>query len=74
MILERLQWLAPAQTRLDMVMEQDQLHNVLFRHFQRDNAPVMLALMTKNGDVMQEYCRGMVVPDDWTTRAKEKRR
>ena len=74
LILERLQWLAPAQTRLDMVMEQDQLHNVLFRHFQRDNAPIMLALMTKNGDVMQEYCRGMVVPDDWTTRAKEKRR
>lgn len=73
MILERLQWLAPAQTRLDSVMVQQQLHDALFRHFQRDNAPVMLALMHKNGDVMQEYCRGMVVPDDWQKRAKEKR-
>ena len=74
LILERLQWLAPAQTRHDMVMEQGQLHNAIFRHFQRDNAPVMLALMTKNGDVMQEYCRGMVVPNDWIARAGEKRR
>lgn len=73
LILERLQWLAPAQTRLDSVMVQQQLRDALFRHFQRDNAPVILALMHKNGDVMQEYCRGMVVPNDWLRRAKEKR-
>ena len=73
LILERLQWLAPAQTRLDMVMEQVQLHDAILRHFQRDTAPVMLALMYKNGDVMQEYCRGMVVPNDWVIRAREKR-
>jgi hypothetical protein len=74
LILERLQWLAPVQTRLDGVMEQGQLHDAIVRHFQRDNAPIMLALMNRNGDVMQEYCRGMVVPNDWIARAKEKRR
>jgi hypothetical protein len=73
LILERLQWLAPVQTRLDSVMEQGQLHDAIFRHFQRDNAPIMLALMYKNGDVMQEYCRGMVVPDDWLIQARKKR-
>lgn len=73
LILERLQWLAPAQTRLDNVMVQPQLQNALLRHFQRDNAPIMLALMNKNGDVMQEDCRGMVVPNDWLARANIKR-
>ena len=74
LILERLQWLAPIQTRLDIVMEQGQLHDAIFRHFQRDNTPILLALMHKNGDVMQEYCRGMVVPKDWIARAAERRR
>ena len=73
MILDRLQWLAPAQTRLDCVMEQDALHEVLRRHFQHDNSPVMLAIMHRRGDVMQEFCRGMIVSDDWPTRARAKR-
>ncbi|MDO8177310.1 MAG: DUF1853 family protein [Undibacterium sp.] len=73
LILERLQWLAPAQTSLSAVMEKAMLHDALHRHFQRDSAPVMLAIMRKNGDVMQEFCRGMVVPNDWPVRAQEKR-
>ena len=73
LILERLQWLAPVQTNLSEVMEKRQLQEALHRHFQCDNSPVMLAIMRKNGEVMQEFCRGMVVPDDWLLRAKEKR-
>jgi uncharacterized protein len=73
LILERLQWLAPAQVSVSCVMGKDMLHDALHRHFERDNSPVMLAIMQKNGDVMQEVCRGMVVPDGWLLRAREKR-
>lgn len=73
MILDRLQWLAPAQARLDCVMETNLLHEVVSRHFQHDDSPLMLAIMRKHGDIMQEFCRGMIVPDNWLSRAREKR-
>lgn len=74
LILERLQWLAPAQTRMDLVLEKGNLLETLKRHFQQDNNPVMVAIMRRNGDLMQEFCRGMVVPDDWLLRARAKSR
>lgn len=67
--LERLQWLAPAQVGVDEVLDRALILDALQRHFQVDTAPVMVAIMKKNGDVMQEFCRGMVVPDDWPERA-----
>lgn len=73
LILERLQWLAPAQTAVSDVMGKGMLQDTLHQHFLRDSSPVMLAVMQKNGDVMQEICRGMVVPDDWLLRAQKKR-
>jgi hypothetical protein len=73
-ILPRLQWLAPAQMPLDAVMGPEALQAALTEHFLRDKTPVMLAVMQRNGNVMQESCRGMVVPDDWLRRAVEKRR
>jgi hypothetical protein len=73
-ILPRLQWLAPAQLPLDAVMGPEGLQEALDTHFLHDKTPVMLAVMQRNGNVMQESCRGMVVPDDWLSRAVEKRR
>jgi len=69
LILGRMEWLAPAQTRPDLVMERDMLQEAISRHFQQDQSPVMIAIMRKNGNLMQEFCRGMVVPDDWLERA-----
>jgi hypothetical protein len=74
LILPRLEWLAPAQCGLDAVMEKDDLQQVLQRHFLGDKTPLMLAIMSRHGSVMQEFCRGMVVPDDWLARAGEQRR
>lgn len=70
MPLERLQWLAPAQTELDEVRDKSMMMEYLQRHFHGDNAPVMVAVMRKNGDCMQEFCRGFVVPNDWPYRAQ----
>lgn len=69
--LDRLQWLAPAQVGLDDVMEKPILLDVLQRHFQVDKTPVMVAIMRKNGQLMQEFCRGMVVPNDWEMQARQ---
>ena len=74
MVLPRFQWLAPAQTCVSQVMDKSQLEGDLYRHFQLDKTPVMVAIMHKSGDLMQEFCRGMVVPDDWLSRAREKSR
>jgi hypothetical protein len=68
--LDRLQWLAPAQVALDSVLDKGMLLESLHRHFHRDNTPVMVAIMKKNGELMQEFCRGMVVPNDWVIRSK----
>jgi hypothetical protein len=73
LILSRLEWLAPAQCAPDAVMGKADLRQVLQRHFLGDKTPLMLAIMSRHGNVMQEFCRGMVVPDDWLARAGERR-
>lgn len=75
LILARLAWLAPAQCYLDDdgLMSKEVLQEVLARHFLNDQSPVMLAIMSKHGSLMQEFCRGMVVPNDWLARAQQKR-
>lgn len=67
--LDRLQWLAPAQVDVDDVMDKALIVDTLERHFQTDSTPVMVAIMKKNGALMQEFCRGMVVPDGWSEKA-----
>ena len=74
LVLPRLAWLAPAQCDEDQVLDRLALLETLHRQMQRDQMPVMVAIMSKHGAVMQEFCRGMVVPDDWRTRANEKQR
>jgi hypothetical protein len=72
-ILERLQWLAPVQTLISGVQGKQQLQESLKLHFQHDRSPVMLAVMQENNGLMQECYRGMVVPDDWLSQARNKR-
>ncbi|CAN5875756.1 DUF1853 family protein [soil metagenome] len=70
LVLPRLQWLAPAQTTADKVLDTAALCQILQQHFLHDNSPVLLAVMRNNDGVMQEDYRGMVVPDDWLARAR----
>ncbi|MBC3830278.1 DUF1853 family protein [Undibacterium amnicola] len=72
--LERLQWLAPAQVSLDEVMDKSMILDTLQRYFHTDSTPVLVAIMKKNGDLMQEFCRGMVVPNDWPEKASQMQR
>jgi hypothetical protein len=69
--LDRLQWLAPAQVAPDEVMDRSMILEALHRHFLSDSTPVMVAIMKKNTSLMQEFCRGMVVPNDWVSRATQ---
>lgn len=73
MVLERLAWLPPAQAREDLGKGKTLLLDMLQRYFRTEKAPLMLALMSPKGDVLQETSRGMVVPDDWWVRAAELR-
>jgi hypothetical protein len=71
MKLERLQWLAPAQVSPDEVMDKSMTLDTLQRYFHTESTPVLVAIMKKNGDLMQEFCRGMVVPNDWPEKASQ---
>lgn len=71
-ILERMSWLAPAQTKPEQVLNQAMLMDEIQRRFQLQNTPVMLAIMRENGDLMQEDYRGMVVPEQWLDLAQER--
>ncbi len=71
MILERLDWLAPAQAGVDDVMDKDMTMDCLTRHFQVEDRPVMVAIMKRNGDLMQEFCRGFVVSEKWPLLASQ---
>lgn len=69
-ILPRLLWLAPAQKGFDEVLERSDALRELESIMARDQAPVMVALMQPAGEWLQEWRRGMLVPDDWEMRAK----
>lgn len=74
LVLERLQWLAPAQAEPDDVLDKPMLLEYLQRHFVGDSTPVLVAIMRRNGALMQEFCRGMVVMNDWPKKAEQLRR
>lgn len=73
MVLERLEWLAPAQVGEERIKGKTMLLDLLQRHFRADNAPQILTLMSPKGPLWQEFCRGMVVADDWWERAAQAR-
>jgi len=69
LLLDRLDWLAPAQTDKNATQNKDGILNSMQTYFATSNSPLMLALMQENHGLMQEYRRGMVVPDDWFLQA-----
>ncbi|MFZ6709325.1 DUF1853 family protein [Undibacterium sp. TC9W] len=69
LLLDRLEWLAPAQSDKNAVQEKGSILNDMQTYFATSSTPLMLALMQENQGLMQEYCRGMVVPDDWFMQA-----
>ncbi|MFZ6734669.1 DUF1853 family protein [Undibacterium sp. Ji42W] len=72
LLLDRLDWLAPAQVKKGMAQDKETILMNMRTSFATANTPLMLALMQEDHDglnVMQEYCRGMVVPDDWFAQA-----
>lgn len=76
LLLDRLEWLAPAQSGKDAVQDKDCILTSMRTYFATSSAPLMLALMQENQGLMQECRRGMVVPDDWFIQAnmvKQKR-
>jgi hypothetical protein len=70
LILQRLSWLAPSQVDEDAVMNKRFLTDALLRSFQVSETPVLVAIMKRNGSLMQEFCRGMVVPNRWQDKVR----
>lgn len=73
-ILPRLSWLAPARANLDEVLDRQALQAALAAYFMHDSMPLLVALLEKDGEKAVEVSRGFVVPDDWRTRAGQRRR
>lgn len=69
-MLPRLAWLAPARLSLEEGMDRNALREQLGTHFEESSAPVLVALLRREGDVLLESDRGFVVPDDWRSRAE----
>lgn len=68
-VLPRLEWLAPARLVLSRGLNKQALHHFLAKHFLTDTMPVMVALMNQEGEILIEFDRGFVVPNDWQARA-----
>jgi len=72
LLLDRLEWLAPAQVGKVRAQDKNTMLTSMQTYFATTNTPLMLALLEDRQDdlnVMREYRRGMVVPDDWFEQA-----
>ena len=73
-IMPRLHWLAPLKTPLDGVaMNHAELLAALHDHMAQVAAPVMVAVLRRDGEWLVEQRRGFVVPDDWRAQAAQRR-
>ncbi|PUA18526.1 DUF1853 family protein [Glaciimonas sp. PCH181] len=74
LILPRLRWLAPAKAARKDTLNAAETRDALEAHFSHDRSPLLLVTLRPSGGDELETTRGFVVPDDWATRAAEKRR
>jgi hypothetical protein len=74
-VLPRLQWLAPYRTEsVEEVLDRDGLRAALALRFEGAWAPVLVAAVRRDDDgVLVESARGFIVPDDWRSRAAQRR-
>jgi hypothetical protein len=78
LILPKLEWLAPflAQSPVqpaDRLLTRPQLAATLARAFDTSSTPVLVAIVRRRGDLIEEIERGFIVPNDWRTRAAQVR-
>lgn len=69
-VLPRLSWLPPARLQPEEGTDRNALREQLARQFEESSAPVLVALLRQEGDLLLETDRGFVVPDDWRSRAE----
>lgn len=72
-ILPRLSWLAPARVETAQALDRQALQAVLAEHFAGDSMPLLVALLEAEEGEAVEVRRGFIVPDDWRTRAGQRR-
>ncbi len=74
-ILPRLSWLAPARVSPDAALDKSQLQGALAAQFSQSSMPVLVADLqqSKDGDYLLETSRGFIVPDDWPSKAHQRR-
>lgn len=73
-VLPRLAWLAPAKLGWELVLDRQSIHETLGNYFEHDTMPVMVAIVTRDGDHALETNRGFIVPNDWRMRAGQRAR
>ncbi|WP_312510469.1 DUF1853 family protein [Massilia sp.] len=74
LVLPKLEWLAPLRTWSDApIRGRAQLIRELEQQFTTSGTPVLVAIMRRNGAVIEEIERGFVVSNDWRERAAEVR-
>ncbi|MDE2430263.1 MAG: DUF1853 family protein, partial [Burkholderiales bacterium] len=73
LLLDRLEWLAPAQVNAEAMWDTETLMQNVVRSFEVSKAPLMLVLFSKCEGLAREASRGMVVPDAWWSQAQDAR-
>ncbi len=73
LILPRLSWLAPARAPLEEILKREELVSSLAKNFQHETMPVLVAIVEGKGSQALETERGFIVPDDWQTRAGQRK-
>src|SRR5450830_886795 len=72
LVLPRLEWLAPALSPLSRALSGEQLRQVVLLCFAETQAPVLIAVCDRDGDMVVERQRGFIVPDDWQEKAAQR--
>jgi len=74
LVLPKLQWLAPLRAcSAAPMLDRAQLMQELEEQFATSGTPVLVAIVRRQGEVIEEVERGFVVPNDWRQRAADVR-
>lgn len=71
-MMPRIAWMAPARLPLQQGLGLPELRAALERQFAQDRMPVMVAVLSREGDEWIETDRGFVVPDQWEREAQQR--
>lgn len=71
-MMPRIAWMVPARLPLEQGLALSELQAALVRQFEHDRMPVMVAVLSREGNEWIEVDRGFVVPDQWEQAAQER--